>query len=141
MLVAAYARRLNASLVAGGADHSFGIEVARMAGLPPEVVGRAKEVLRHLQAHDVAAEVGVGGRLSADDVSPEAAGAVSGDGALAMPVVSSGQASGVPAPSRAVEFVPDPAGESLKEELRALDPDRMTPIEALMALSELKRFV
>ncbi len=59
------------TLVAGGADHSFGIEVARMAGLPPEVVRRAKDVLRHLQAHDVAAEVGVSGHLAPEDLSPE----------------------------------------------------------------------
>nr|WP_218827608.1 DNA mismatch repair protein MutS [Rubricoccus marinus] len=121
------------TLVAGGADHSFGIEVARMAGLPPEVVSRAKDVLRHLQAHDVAAEVGVSGHTA-----PEASG---GDGALAMPVVSGVQASGVPAPSVRVEPASDPVGESLKAEVARLDPDRMTPIEALIALSELSRLL
>jgi DNA mismatch repair protein MutS len=37
-------------LVAGGASRSFGIEVARLAGLPPEVVGRAKAILEALEA-------------------------------------------------------------------------------------------
>ena len=125
------------TLVAGGADHSFGIEVARMAGLPPEVVRRAKEVLRHLQAHDVAAEVGVSGHAAA---APMASGAAaSGDGAAGVPVASPAAASGVPAPAAAVEVVTDPVGDALKRELKSMDPDRMTPIEALMALSELRR--
>ncbi len=58
-----------------------------------------------------------------------------------MPVVSTSQSAGVPMRSQAVEVIPDPVGESLKEELRKLDPDRMTPIEALMALSDLKMFL
>ena len=57
------------TLVPGGADHSYGIEVARMAGLPPSVVARAKPVLRHLEANDVAADVGV-----TDVVAPAATG-------------------------------------------------------------------
>ena len=47
------------TLVPGGADHSYGIEVARMAGLPAPVLARAQDVLLHLEAHDVAREVGV----------------------------------------------------------------------------------
>ena len=58
------------TLVPGGADHSYGIEVARMAGLPAEVVARAKQVLRHLEANDVAAEVGVAGTTGAAPLRP-----------------------------------------------------------------------
>jgi DNA mismatch repair protein MutS len=36
-------------IVAGGADKSYGIQVARLAGLPPEVVDRAKEILANLE--------------------------------------------------------------------------------------------
>ena len=121
------------TLVPGGADHSYGIEVARMAGLPREVVARAKDVLRHLEAHDVAAEVGVRGL--ATGASPGAAS--SGDG---MPSASRGAVRAVPAPSEmpVALAAPDPIATDVLDRLGALDPDRMTPIEALMALAELK---
>ena len=113
------------TLVPGAADHSYGIEVARMAGLPREVVRRAKEVLAHLEAHDVGAEVGVRG--------------VGGDGA-ALPDPAPAVALDVPAPSAAPAApAPDPVGEALKAQLATVDPERLTPIEALMALAELKR--
>ena len=115
------------TLVPGGADHSYGIEVARMAGLPPEVVARAKDVLRHLEANDVAAEVGVRG-----------GGAAGGDGLPASPHPSVGA---LPNPSAAPVALqaPDPVATAVLDRLEGLEPDRMTPIEALMALAELKR--
>ncbi|MEM6328118.1 MAG: DNA mismatch repair protein MutS, partial [Bacteroidota bacterium] len=128
------------TLVPGGADHSFGIEVATMAGLPKAVVRRAKEVLRHLQAHDVAGEVGVRGHSEAAGVSRLGAEAeMAGDGAAGVPTLAPSAAATVPGPSPAVEIAPDPVGEALKADLASLDPDRMTPLEALVALSELKR--
>ena len=42
------------TLAAGGADHSYGIEVARMAGLPNEVINRAKAILHHLESQELA---------------------------------------------------------------------------------------
>ena len=118
------------TLAPGGADHSYGIEVARMAGLPPEVVARAKDVLRHLEANDVASEVGVRG-----GAGPAAAG---GDGLPATPHPSVG---GLPKPDEAPVAlqVPDPVATAVLDRLEGLEPDRMTPIEALMALAELKR--
>ncbi len=41
-------------IVRGGASKSFGIEVARLAGIPQEVTGRAKEILRRLEKRDIA---------------------------------------------------------------------------------------
>ena len=110
------------TLVPGGADHSYGIEVARMAGLPREVVDRARAVLRHLETHDVASEVGVSG----------------GDGA-AMPAARTGGTGSVPEPSAVVYAEPDPLASKVLSRIRDLDPDRMTPVEALLALSELRR--
>ena len=120
------------TLVPGGADHSYGIEVARMAGLPREVVARAKDVLRHLEAHDVASEVGVRGLAAADSTA-----AGSGDG---MPSASRGAVGAVPAPSEmpVALAAPDPIATDVLDRLGAIDPDRLTPIEALMALAELK---
>ena len=123
------------TLVPGGADHSYGIEVARMAGLPAPVLARAQDVLRHLEAHDVAREVGVLGDVP-DAGSPEVP---AGDG---MPSVRRVRVAALPEPSAAPVVVPpDPAAAAVLARLGALDPDRMTPIEALMALSDLKRAV
>jgi DNA mismatch repair protein MutS len=114
------------TLVPGAADHSYGIEVARMAGLPPSVVARAKAVLAHLEVHDVAAEVGVhsGGPLSGDGL-PAARRAATD---VPEPALH------VPAPAH-----PDPTATALLDRLDGLDPNTMTPLEALMALAELKR--
>ncbi|MEM7786318.1 MAG: DNA mismatch repair protein MutS [Bacteroidota bacterium] len=110
------------TLVPGGVDHSYGIEVARMAGLPASVVARAKSVLRHLEAHDVASEVGV---------------AAGGDG---MPAVATPSVGALPEADAPVALAaPDPIATEVLDRLGALEPDRMTPIEALMALAELKR--
>ena len=114
------------TLVPGGADHSYGIEVARMAGLPAPVLARAQDVLRHLEAHDVAREVGV-------------LGGESGDG---LPSVRRGRVAALPEPSAVPTATPvDPATAEILSRLETLDPDRMTPIEALMALSELRRLL
>ena len=94
----------------GAASRSYGIEVARAAGLPPKVIRRAREVLRNLE----------GGEFDERGVPRLAQGA----GATAEPAQL-----GLFAPA------PDP----LREALRALEPERMTPIEALVELERLKR--
>jgi DNA mismatch repair protein MutS len=111
------------TLVPGGADHSYGIEVAKMAGLPAAVLARARDVLRHLEAHDVASEVGV-----------------IGDEAGALPTARRGSVGALPERSAVpAEPLPNPTASAVMAHLDRLDPDRMTPIEALMALSDLKR--
>ena len=52
-------------LIPGGADHSFGIEVARMAGLPEPVIERAREILQHLESQHLAVETLGAGEASA----------------------------------------------------------------------------
>ncbi len=91
-------------LEAGGTDRSYGIHVAQLAGLPAQVVTRAREVLATLEGgHRV-----VPGEMRPED--PSQLGLFGGAGP--HPVV---------------------------EELRALDVDRLTPIEALNRLADLKR--
>ncbi|NUM80836.1 DNA mismatch repair protein MutS [bacterium] len=51
-------------IVPGGCDHSYGIEVAQLAGLPKDVIRRAREVMQNLESHDISAhkdrsEIGV----------------------------------------------------------------------------------
>ena len=115
-------------LAPGAADHSYGIEVARMAGLPSAVVRRAKEVLAHLEEHDVAGEVGVRGGAEAS--------LSSGDG---LPAPGEATLVNVPAPSATPESAPPhPTIAELLDRLETIDPNGLTPVEALLALAELK---
>ncbi len=90
----------------GGSDRSYGVHVARLAGLPPEVVGRAGQILRELEN----GPHGIGGR--------EARVAERSRDQLSLFVAAP----------------PSPALERLAE----LDLDRMTPLEALSTLAELR---
>ncbi len=97
-------------VAAGAADRSYGVQVARLAGLPEAVVERAREVLRLLEGD------GTGGRASAvvDD----------------LPLFSATVRRAPPAAK------PD---DRLAAALAGLHPDEMTPREALEALYRLKR--
>jgi DNA mismatch repair protein MutS len=92
-------------VTAGVADRSYGVQVAKLAGLPAAVVERARIVLAELEASDRAAPA----RKLIDD----------------LPLFSAARA----APS---------AADPLREAMQALDPDALTPKEALEALYRLK---
>jgi DNA mismatch repair protein MutS len=109
-------------IVAGRADRSYGIQVARLAGLPASVIARAKEILSGLE-HD---ELSRGGR-------PTLSGSnVPGTRQLALFAPANGDH---PAPA------PDPAAREILDRLRALDLDGTTPRQALDTLAELRRLV
>ncbi|OKO73176.1 DNA mismatch repair protein MutS [Bradyrhizobium sp. NAS96.2] len=95
----------------GSADRSYGIQVAKLAGLPPAVITRAKSVLAKLEAQDR----GQAARALADD----------------LPLFA--------VPSRAAaEDKPPSEAELLVEAVKALHPDEMSPREALDALYALR---
>jgi DNA mismatch repair protein MutS len=95
----------------GSADRSYGIQVAKLAGLPPAVITRAKSVLAKLEAQDR----GQTARALVDD----------------LPLFA--------VPSRAAaEAAPPSEAELLIDAVKALHPDEMTPREALDALYALK---
>jgi DNA mismatch repair protein MutS len=95
----------------GSADRSYGIQVAKLAGLPPPVIARAKTVLAKLEAQDR----GQTARALADD----------------LPLFA--------VPSRAAEEKAPPSeAEQLVEAVKTLRPDDMSPREALEALYALK---
>jgi len=95
----------------GSADRSYGIQVAKLAGLPPPVITRAKAVLAKLEAQDR----GQTARALADD----------------LPLFA--------VPSRAAaEPAPPSEADQLVEAVKALHPDEMSPREALEALYRLK---
>jgi DNA mismatch repair protein MutS len=97
-------------IVPGGASHSYGIQVGRLAGLPKEVVERAREILRNLEK----GEYTEGG----------------------VPRIAGGKKAAAPSPQLALFGGEDSA---IRDRLRALDITTMTPLEALNALDELKR--
>ncbi len=94
----------------GGSDRSFGIQVARLAGLPPAVVLRAREILTNLESAEFDREGRP--RLAHSEQSPPGARQLA---------LFAGQ------------------DEAVIEELRRADVDRLTPIEALALLAELRR--
>jgi DNA mismatch repair protein MutS len=96
----------------GAADRSYGVQVARLAGLPEAVVARAKEVLHQLEEGEIA---GKADRLVDD-----------------LPLFSVAVKREAARPAAAAK--PDRLGEALA----ALHPDEMTPREALEALYRLK---
>jgi DNA mismatch repair protein MutS len=93
----------------GAADRSYGIEVAKLAGLPNEVVVRAREVLAE---HETAER-----RLS-EHLTP-------------------GASTALDRPTQLTIFTP--LSQPVLEKLREVDLDRLTPLEALNLLAELKR--
>jgi DNA mismatch repair protein MutS len=90
----------------GAADRSYGIEVAKLAGLPNEVIARAREVLAEHESVE---------RLATGHLSPGAE----------------------PPPAQLTIFTP--LSQPVLEKLREVDLNRLTPLEALNLLAELKK--
>ncbi|MBN1442976.1 MAG: DNA mismatch repair protein MutS [Planctomycetes bacterium] len=99
----------------GGTDKSYGIHVARLAGIPREVIDRSKEILSNLenQSLDIHDQPSIARRAAAADAA---------DRPLAVQL----------------DFFHN-ANDGLLKELKRLDLDRMTPMEALRYLDELRR--
>lgn len=96
-------------IVEGGADESYGVEVAKLAGLPPEVISRAREILYGLEDSGKKKKI----RERADKIQQ-----------LNFMDVLMGEA--------------DPVPTRVLEELRALDLNGLSPMEAMMKLYELQ---
>jgi DNA mismatch repair protein MutS len=113
----------------GSASKSYGIEVARLAGLPRSVIERAREVLRkHEQSeHELSERLSSGADASAAAI----------DNAMAESPGFS-LASSVSPPKRQ-EMLFTPIDREVLEKLRSLDLDQLTPLEALTLLAALKK--
>ncbi|MDP3015758.1 MAG: DNA mismatch repair protein MutS, partial [Deltaproteobacteria bacterium] len=99
-------------VVEGGTNRSYGIQVARLAGLPAKVIDRAKEILSNLE------------RGEFDSMGlPKIAKSKVATSKPKIPIQPS------------LFSQPDP----IRSELKKIDPDQMTPIEALHILNELKK--
>lgn len=115
----------------GGSDRSYGVHVARLAGLPPDVVGRAARILRVLES-------GPWGAAGRGAVLAEA-----GLGQLSLFEAPARGPEGGPAPSAAPGDAEDAdiaAARDVLEKLAGLELDRMTPLDALNTLAEWKAF-
>ena len=98
-------------LVAGGSAHSFGIHVAKMAGMPQQVLHRANKILKKLeQSH------------SSEELTEKVKTL---DNEMQLSFFN----------------LDDPLLESIKEEILHIDIDTLTPVEALMKLNEIKRML
>ena len=99
-------------LVTGGSEHSFGIYVAKLAGMPTKVVNRAKEILKTLE------------NSRSQDQNTENIKRVTEEN-LQLSFFQ----------------LDDPALESIREELTQIDINTLTPIEALMKLNKIKSMI
>ena len=99
-------------LVTGGSEHSFGIYVAKLAGMPTKVVNRAKEILKTLE------------NSRSQDQNTENIKRVTEEN-LQLSFFQ----------------LDDPALENIREELTQIDINTLTPIEALMKLNKIKNMI
>lgn len=98
-------------LVPGGSQHSFGIHVARMAGMPQYVINRANKILEKLEKNHSSEELV--GKLK--QVANQ--------------------------PQLSFFNLDDPLLEQIRDEIVGLDINTLTPVEALMKLNEIKRML
>jgi DNA mismatch repair protein MutS len=111
-------------IVPGGTDRSYGIQVARLAGLPRDVVRRAHEILANLESGEFN-ELGQS-RLASSPRRPSAA-------------ADSGAHSADADQFGLFNREPHPVADEILRELRRTDMDRLTPLEALNLIHELKK--
>lgn len=110
-------------IVKGGADKSYGIQVAKLAGVPESVIARAKEIVEELSAHDITE--------AAKQITVKNPAARPEKKAAKMDTVDMEQIS-------LFDTVKD---DTIIEELRNLDIRVMTPLDALNKLNELQNKV
>jgi DNA mismatch repair protein MutS len=99
-------------LIPGGTSRSYGIQVAKLAGLPQTVIERSQEVLKNLEAGELD-EIGAP-RLASHDVK-------------------------TPPTAAQLQLFCKPLNAEIEEKLKTLDTSTITPIEALNILHELKQ--
>ena len=100
----------------GGSEHSFGIHVARIAGMPKSIVRRAETILKQLEADN--AQVGAVAKPSAEKIG--------------------GSRSGM---QLSFFQLDDPVLCQVRDEILGLDINNLTPVEALNKLNEIKKIV
>ena len=105
-------------LVPGGSEHSFGIHVAKMAGMPKCIVNRADEILKQLES-----EKRQEGAVSGSSVKKAPAARQSGNYQLSFFQLD------------------DPVLSQVRDEIKNMDLNNLTPLEALNKLSEIRKII
>ena len=101
-------------LVPGGSEHSFGIHVAKMAGMPRSIVKRADEILKQLEREN-----------RQEGITPAKGGVVQTNGSYQLSFFQ----------------LDDPVLSQIRDEIKNLDVNNLTPIEALNKLNEIKKII
>ena len=120
-------------LVRGGTEHSFGIHVAKMAGMPVKVIERAEAILASLEGAGRAA-AGAGEETGSDVREEAAVPAGRGKGRK-----TSGAEEHLPGVQLSMFQLEDPVLVQIRDQIRGLDIDSLTPIQALNMLNDIKR--
>ena len=102
-------------LVEGGSEHSFGIHVAKMAGMPSQVVKRSEQILNDLEAMHSS----VGGKKNKEEIK------TSLNDSMQLSFFQ----------------LNDPVLEQIHEELKNVDINGLTPVDALLKLNEIKKLL
>ena len=105
-------------LVPGGSEHSFGIHVAKMAGMPKCIVNRADEILKQMES-----EKRQEGTISGSPVKKASAARQSGNYQLSFFQLD------------------DPVLSQVRDEIKNMDLNNLTPLEALNKLSEIRKII
>lgn len=97
----------------GGSEHSFGIHVAKMAGMPSKMIERSNQILNQLEESHTTGDLGADAKKIEKDDNYQ------------------------------LSFIQldDPLLEQIKEDILNTDIDTLTPVEALMKLNEIKRLL
>ena len=104
-------------LVPGGSEHSFGIHVAKMAGMPKSIVDRANEILKRLES------------------------ANRQEGIQEKPAKKIAETTTQGNYQLSFFQLDDPVLSQVRDEIQNLDVNNLTPIEALNKLNEIKRII
>jgi DNA mismatch repair protein MutS len=107
-------------LAPGGSTHSFGIHVAKMAGMPPALIGRANEILTQLETKHVDEEQSGKSAVKSENISSKIKN-------LSLPQMQ-----------LSIFDVHTETFEEIRKVLEGIDINRLTPVEALLKLQEIK---
>ena len=113
-------------LVRGGSEHSFGIQVARLGGMPQSITTRATEILAQLESAHIHEVTGLGAEVQVSRApSPDT---------LPTEQISTGV-------QMSFFQLDDPVLSDIRERLLSVQIDSLTPLEALNKLSEIQRLL
>jgi DNA mismatch repair protein MutS len=122
-------------LVAGGSEHSFGIHVAKMAGMPKKVLDRANQILEQLEGEREGKESGVG---SSEFVIKNQESRIKNQDGFVKAITKPQTKDNL---QLSFFQLNDPVLENIKDELQRTDINTLTPVEALMKLNEIKKMI